>query len=981
LKITDILKSPPDEFRPYPFWFWNGELSKEEITWQMEECRRQKIYAVMIHPRHGLVTPYLGDEYMAMIVHTVKEAERLGMKVWLYDEYNWPSGTVAGRLLRDYPQYRMKYLHHEYRELNGGDVVPPIVDKGELMCIQGTNLDSGEVREFSPNEKVPPGRWGIAQFQFNYSPLALDCVRGHSHTAPESGYLDVMNPDAVAKFIELTHEVYYRHLKDYFGTTVIGIFTDEVGVIYDFDFGYDFGRSMTTNLPWTPALEQEFRKAKGYSLREKLIHLIADVPGAETTRRDYWDVVIDLYTASYHQQVARWCDDHRIAYTGHNVCEEMSLHYQGDLYRSLKEFHVPGLDWTSKDSTLDTAFVYQVAKTVSSTIHLHKRQFAVCETFGASGWGLTLNDMKHVTDYLYALGINLMCLHGFFYSLRGARVHECSPSEFFQSPWWKYMATYSDYTARLGALLSQGKYLCSLGVFVPTRSYLGRNNRTIFDAKPTFHADAINRLCRVLLENGADFELVFDSALNASMITPQGIQWGDEQIDTLIIPPCDPLDPGLEDLLAQFQRKGGKVIRMTEAPDAVKKDLLRQIADNRVALFDDTQESEGVLIYRRVLPDNCVLCFACNASTVEHPSAVLAFPENAHVEEIDLEDCSQHSAEFSNRNGRTLVSTSFRPHQSRLFLLTPTTNVQHAIQRDTPRRLNTITLGPEWTIVPEKENILKIENMLVFPYPTGDGFEVHFRLYLDSAFDRIQLLIEGDRYRRVAVNAVDVTSRRQPCRYFDGEQLLFDITDQLRPGENRVCLDYHPLPEDVLISPLMTVGGIRTVLPHVFVLGNFRVAPGHHLDKPVTTLTTGPWQQQGFPYYAGTIAYKTNFRLTDADLGASAILTVDVANDCVEVLVNGTPCGTRIWQPYTVDITRALKSGDNTLELRVTNTAMSLQQPLPDEINCTNPLAWLAVRNRGDSPSGLLDAKIEIQNRGLVTADQPTCRRNQPDRR
>ena len=47
--------------------------------------------------------------------------------------------------------------------------------------------------------------------------------------APASA--DLMNPEAVALFLQLTHERYYQELKEYFGNTIIGIFTDEPNIL------------------------------------------------------------------------------------------------------------------------------------------------------------------------------------------------------------------------------------------------------------------------------------------------------------------------------------------------------------------------------------------------------------------------------------------------------------------------------------------------------------------------------------------------------------------------------------------------------------------------------------------------------------------------------------------------------------------------------------------------------------------------------
>ncbi|WP_126582631.1 hypothetical protein [Tengunoibacter tsumagoiensis] len=52
----------------------------------------------------------MGQDYLP---HHVREAAARDMKVWLYDEFNWPSGAVGGQLLAAYPQYMMRVLNVE----------------------------------------------------------------------------------------------------------------------------------------------------------------------------------------------------------------------------------------------------------------------------------------------------------------------------------------------------------------------------------------------------------------------------------------------------------------------------------------------------------------------------------------------------------------------------------------------------------------------------------------------------------------------------------------------------------------------------------------------------------------------------------------------------------------------------------------------------------------------------------------------------
>lgn len=42
-----------------PFWFWNGDMQKEEIVRQIQEMKAKGIPGFMIHPRQGMEVPYM----------------------------------------------------------------------------------------------------------------------------------------------------------------------------------------------------------------------------------------------------------------------------------------------------------------------------------------------------------------------------------------------------------------------------------------------------------------------------------------------------------------------------------------------------------------------------------------------------------------------------------------------------------------------------------------------------------------------------------------------------------------------------------------------------------------------------------------------------------------------------------------------------------------------------------------------------------
>ena len=53
--------------RGAPFWSWNDDLDVKELRRQVREMARAGLGGHMMHARIGLVTPYLGKEWMDCI--------------------------------------------------------------------------------------------------------------------------------------------------------------------------------------------------------------------------------------------------------------------------------------------------------------------------------------------------------------------------------------------------------------------------------------------------------------------------------------------------------------------------------------------------------------------------------------------------------------------------------------------------------------------------------------------------------------------------------------------------------------------------------------------------------------------------------------------------------------------------------------------------------------------------------------------------
>ena len=81
-----------------PFLAITGRPSDAEITHKIAALKEDGFDQFLIYARSGLQYKYMGEEWLHAVETCCREAEQNGMKVWLYDEYNWPSGTCKGRV-------------------------------------------------------------------------------------------------------------------------------------------------------------------------------------------------------------------------------------------------------------------------------------------------------------------------------------------------------------------------------------------------------------------------------------------------------------------------------------------------------------------------------------------------------------------------------------------------------------------------------------------------------------------------------------------------------------------------------------------------------------------------------------------------------------------------------------------------------------------------------------------------------------------
>ncbi len=428
---------PPSEFSLIPFWFWNDRLTEQEIIRQMDEFIKSGVHGFVIHPRVGLPRSlaFMSDNLLGFMRFAVEEAAKRGMKVFLYDEGMYPSGSAAGQVATRNPAYqcrglvKMDLLAEEEPRLRPDENLVAVVRRhnGKYMAV----IDR-------PVKSVIRGLHYIGE--------------GPEEDRPPAA--DLLNPDAVQSFITLVYERFYSALGTHFGKTIQGIFTDEPTPL---------GRCRENGVVAGAAgILEHVNRLLGYDFTHYLPclwHL--DEPEASRRARDYHWAIHQRLNETYYKPIQAWCAAHDVAWTGHPQA--------GSCLAAQRFFDIPGQDmvwrWVLPKEPLGLEGPESTQAKVSSSAMIHYgRRRNVNECFGAYGHNFSWEDMKSLADWCLVRGVNMLTPHAFFYSTRGPRKDERPPDLGPRSALWKRFGDFARYAARLCWLNTDSTHVCRLAI-------------------------------------------------------------------------------------------------------------------------------------------------------------------------------------------------------------------------------------------------------------------------------------------------------------------------------------------------------------------------------------------------------------------------------------------------------------------------------------------------------------------------------------
>ena len=285
--------------------------------------------------------------------------------------------------------------------------------------------------------------------------------------------------------IEEIYQPHYDHFSEYFGNTFVGFFSDEPR------FGNGKAYDCQTETVWTKRglgilgmaypWSDEIISVLGIQDMRVLVSLWnnLEIPECAQFREKYMHYLTDKFAENFSGMIGKWCEEHGVMYSGH-IIEDEGAHAitccsAGHYFKATIGQSISGIDVVYNQVDLDfidethanglalpyvngTFSNFALAKLASSAAHLDKKKEgrALCEIFGAFGWGESIAKMKKLVDFMLVRGINHFIPHAFNPFIED----EDSPPYFYcggLNPQYDSFKTLSAYMLEMSELFNGGK--------------------------------------------------------------------------------------------------------------------------------------------------------------------------------------------------------------------------------------------------------------------------------------------------------------------------------------------------------------------------------------------------------------------------------------------------------------------------------------------------------------------------------------------
>lgn len=421
--------------RPIPFYYITThdpeELTYEKFYEDLSDMKEKGYGGVVLfnRPPSGFNRDlYFTEEWFSMVGNCVRACHDLGLRLWMNDDYDAPPGDIGGRLEKIAPHLKPLRLR-----LNG-----------ETVTV----------------EEVP---WGFPAYEHPESPIY---------------------------FQKYVYEEYKRRFGEYFGNTIVGMFSDADSRRVNSDV-YNTDSPMKEYFPWTETFKETFEAAYGYDITPYLPSIIRREPSKQS--RDYWEHNNVLYM-NWFASNYKWCQANGLEYTFHTsdtapypitTTYFNSAFAEGKAIDAGQHCDWPGTDhetltlngapWVRRDlrdypytiyagdaSRARSRYFYDTyadlrAKQAQSSAYLYDKAGVMCEMYAGVEWYASYKDLRNIASWQFMQGVNFVVYQAYHYRLWGATKH-FAPLAFSPHSHTDFtIREFNDWVAETAHICAQGK--------------------------------------------------------------------------------------------------------------------------------------------------------------------------------------------------------------------------------------------------------------------------------------------------------------------------------------------------------------------------------------------------------------------------------------------------------------------------------------------------------------------------------------------
>ena len=943
---NELFKNPTAKYRGLPFWSWNCKLSKATVYEQLDIFKEMGFGGVIIHPRDGLDTEYLGEEYMDIVKHTVARCRELGLICWLYDDDRFPSGAADGLVTKN-PAFRARHLKLTKKRLGDDFLAAYQITLENKMLTNYLRLNTeAEITEaLNNNENV----W------FAYLELAKEEEWFQGQT-----YSDTMNPAAVDEFIKVTHEKYKSVLGNDFGTAASAIFTDEprigkCGPISKAESAED------AFVPYTDYFAEQFKLTHGIDALDIIPEYIWDRQDGDTHHRyNYHDMTMECFSRAFMDKICTWCKGNGILMTGHILGEE-TLRSQtttvGDAMRTYKNMDIPGIDILIDGRELSTA------KQAASVAAQYGREGVMSELYGVTNWDCTFKTYKLQGDWQAALGITIRVPHLSHMSLEGEAKRDWPASIFYQSPWYKEFPYVENHFARLNTVLTRGKRVTRIAVVHPVESMWIKEGPLDLNKDIRQKLDrSFSELTSWLLYSTLDFDYLSEALLPDQCVKyneDQKLQVGEAAYEAVLVPDMITLRDTTLNILERFAANGGKVIFMGNIPEFVRGSKSKRatvlankctcIPHDKASLLDTVGYLRDVdirsgnttsdnLFYQLRRDIECSWLFISHVNkrdNMDIEQYTITIRGEYSLILYDTMNGEQFTMPSHVENGYTTFMWSCHSEDSLLLKLTKVKpelqeyklrseykavrklDVINDFNRTEPNvvLLDCAYFSLDGGEIQEYEEMLRADNKLRKlcgfkehtgsdrqPWATEEKETHNVTLYYDiysETYTSLQLGIENPHRCQIFLNGTKADNSSVGW-YVDKAIKIVNLPN-INVGKNelRIELPYNQ----------------KTMLENIYLLGDFDVRLDDRkaiITKKRNYLNFGDITTQGMPFYTGNLEYLFDINVTEAD--EYFIRIPEFKAPAIGICIDDKNCGLIAYAPHRLSLGR-LEKGTHKLKV------------------------------------------------------------------